>query len=141
MFLTLLVTWLTTVELLGLNYSRCSCFVGAVSSPSRSAIATIIGRDFSDMYKQFVHLSKGLLQFADQSSKQLAKNLSNRSRPLLPYGITSFCPMIASTLAISGNVSALLHHAMLLLHGSSASKGCLPHKLRQAPFKYPKFTP
>ena len=49
--------------------------------------------------------------------------------------------MLASTIAITGPVSVMLHHAMLSLHGSFPSKGILPSKLRQAPFKSPRFTP
>ena len=59
----------------------------------------------------------------------------------MPYGIRSFCPMIASSLAITNNVSVMLHHAMLSLHGSFHGKGTPPIKLKQTPFKPPKFPP
>ena len=75
-------TWL---ELLALFLLRGGCIVPEQVSHSHHHRPRL-----TYMFKQFVQHSKALLQFADLSSKQLATTISNRSRPLIPYGITSY---------------------------------------------------
>ena len=89
--------------------------------------------------KQFIHQSKQLLQFADVQSKQLVKTLANRERPLIAYGITSFCPMFSSKIALdtASDATTLLHHGMLSYQGNFKSRSVLPTKLRLSIFKAP----
>ena len=126
-------TWL---ELFALYLLRGGCI-----APEQVSQSTHIKPRFSMLFKLFIRHSKALHVYADIPSRQLLKTLSNRTRPLLAYGVTSFTPMIASCLAISNEVSDLLHHAMLSLNGHFQGQGSLPLKIRQGPFKYPKFTP
>ena len=98
---------------------------------------------FNMLLKDFIRHSKHLLQFADAQSQQLVRTLANRERPLMPYGITSYCPMISSKifLANASDATLLLHHGMLSYQGTFKSRSVPPTKLRLGKFRAPKFTP
>ena len=61
----------------------------------------------------------------------------------MPYGITSYCPMISSkiSLANASDASLLLHHGMLSYQGTFKTRSVPPTKLRLGQFRAPKFTP
>ena len=123
-----------------LEFFMLFCLHGGLTHPMQEEGASHLKPRFSLLFKSFISGSKALFSFAAADSKPLFKPLTNRARPLKMYGITSFMPMLASRVAISGEVSERLHAAICACQGRITTHK-LPKRLRAGVFKLPKFIP
>ena len=96
---------------------------------------------FKNNFSKFVAGSKALFKSASEDTAMLVRPLSNRTRPLQQYGLTSYMPMIASKLAVTAELMSIIHIRLCQLHGPSANCSAAPAKLRIQPFKFSRFEP